>query len=214
MYHIKHLNNYIYNNYNILSLYIDIHIIDIDNIINESDQDDSSEDETRENNDSQLGITFKDHLITMAIDKSLNGTQITALLKLFRKHNIGGKLPLSSRTLLSTPRNIETRIISNMDYYYFGVKKQIVYNLETNYPNFNGSKILLSMNIDGIPFYKSTKHSCWPILMSCNIKPTTVFLVTITYGQTKPKDNEFLREAILEIKELMESGLYFFKRRI
>ena len=46
-----------YNNYDILSLYIDriyIHVIDIDNIISESDQDDSSEDETRENNDINL----------------------------------------------------------------------------------------------------------------------------------------------------------------
>ena len=43
--------------------------------------------------------------------------------------------------------------------------------------------------------------------MTCNIKPITIFPVTITYGKSKPSNNEFLLECINEIKELMESGI-------
>ena len=68
-----------------------------------------------------------------------------------------------------------------MEYYNFGVKKQLIANLENNYLDFSGSTIYLSMNIDGIPFYKSTKHSSWPVLLSCNIQPITVFPIIITY---------------------------------
>ena len=70
------------------------------------------------------------------------------------------------------------------------------------------------MDIDGIPFFKSTKHICWPILLLCNISPVTVFPVTITYGNSKPKNNEVMKECILEIKELMKSCLDIFDRRI
>ena len=70
------------------------------------------------------------------------------------------------------------------------------------------------MNIDGIPFYKSTKHSSWPVLLSCNIQPITVFPVIITYGKSKPTNNDFLNECISEIKELIESGLNIFNRNI
>ena len=123
-------------------------------------------------------------------------------------------MPISSRTLLKTPRDIQTTIVSGMEYYNFGVKNQLIANLETNYSDFSGSTIYLSMNIDGIPFYKSTKHTSWPVLLSCNIQPITVFPVIITYGKSKPTNNDFLNECIDEIKELMEYGLHIFNRKI
>ena len=63
------------------------------------------------------------------------------------------------------------------------------------------------MNIDGIPFFKSTKHTCWPILLSCNVSPVSVFPVTISYANSKPKHNEFMKEN----KKLMKSGLDIFE---
>ena len=42
-----------------------------------------------------------------------------------------------------------------MEYYHY--QNQIISNLQVNYPDFKGSEILLSMNIDYIPFLK---HTC------------------------------------------------------
>ena len=79
------------------------------------------------------------------------------LLQYFKRHNIGQPMPLSSRTLLKTPRDIKIRQVSNVDYYNFGVGYQIIQNLITNYDDFINDQTDLTLNIDGIPFYKASK---------------------------------------------------------
>ena len=59
-------------------------------------------------------------------------------------------MPLSSRTLLKTPRYTKISQVSNVDYYNFGVENQIILNLITNYDDFINDQIYLTLNIDGI----------------------------------------------------------------
>ena len=147
---------------------------------------------------------------------NMNAKQITLLLNLFRKHNIGN-LPLSSRTLMNTPRNIKIKIKSSMHYYHFGLESSLIKNIEINYPNFNESIINLSLNIDGIPLFDSSKESCWPVLACCNIYPYTIFVVTLTQGTkniSKPSDQEFLRDTVDELKVILQRGIKIFKKNI
>ena len=166
--------------------------------------------------DQDHGLIFKDEFKKTAMETSMNATQITAMLKLFKKFNIGYDLPSSSRTLLNTPRNIIISKISDVDYYNFGVEKQIIQNLKTYYKDFDNDIIYLTLNIDGIPFYKSSKSSCWPILLCSNISPETVYPVAITHGAdtSKPNGTVFIRETLIEIKSLEENGLHFNGKHI
>ena len=142
---------------------------------------------------------------------NMNSSQIDEMLKLFNKHKIGS-LPLSSRTMLKTPRNINIKQISNMYYYHFNIRNCIINNLSVNYPHFNGDVINISMNIDGIPLFNSSKKSLWPILLSLNIKPDTVFVVTLTHSignNTKPTNHDYLKECLSELKDLENNGILY-----
>ena len=136
------------------------------------------------------------------------------MFQFFTRHNIGQ--PLSSRTLLKTPKDIKISQVLNVDYYNFGVENQIIQNLTTNYDDFINDQIYLTLNIDGIPFYKDNKESCWPILLCCNIESVTVFPIAITHGMdcTKPANTLFLRETVQELKFLQRNGLIFHGQRI
>ena len=50
-----------------------------------------------------------------------------------------------------------------MHYYHISLIDQIKDNILNYYSN-HSELINLSMNIDGIPLYNSSKESCWPIL--------------------------------------------------
>ena len=56
------------------------------------------------------------------------------------------------------------------------------------------------------PFNSSSK-SLWPILLSINIRPYQVCTIVITYGKSKPTDNEFINETVDELNIVTESGI-------
>ena len=102
----------------------------IDNV--QSSSDESSSDNNEPESEHKL-LNFKDDFIETAFSTSMNATQITTL---FNRQSIVQPMPLSSRTLLKTPRNIKIRQVSNVDYYNFGVENQIIQKLTTNYDDF------------------------------------------------------------------------------
>ena len=141
------------------------------------------------NEDQDHEFIFKDEFKKVVMQTSMNAIQIIAMLKLFKIFDIGVDLPFSSRTLLNTSRNIVIKNISDVDYYNFGVENKIIQNFKTNYQDFDKDIIYLTLNIYGIPFFKSSKSSCWPILLCSNIYPETVYPVDITYGVDIKKPN-------------------------
>ena len=214
------------NNYNIYESDIDDDNIsssysDDDNISSSCSDDTLTESELNNvnteplNNSDDSSLTFDIDFKETVIKCNMPAHQITEMLKLFKRHNICLNLPSCARTLLQTPRNILISHISGMQYYYFGVEDQIRLNIHTNYKEFNSPEINISINIDGIPIYKSTKESCWQILVSCNIEPQTVFPIAITYGKnasTKPSNDDFLRDMVDELKVLMRDGIFIFDK--
>lgn len=65
------------------------------------------------------------------------------------------------------------------------------------------------MGIDGLPIFKSSRQSLWPILGSLSdypqIKP---FLIGAYIGVQKPENpNEFLSEFVNELKSLPHEGI-------
>jgi len=133
---------------------------------------------------------------------------IDDLLKGLRK-NGHPELPLTARTLLQTPRHIETVMKSGMECVHFNLRKSLSEQLQ-HYPRDVTDEITtleLSFNIDGLPVFKSNKANLWPILCAIHLTPIRVFPVTLTLGPSKPKDLDFVEEAIKDIQDLLDNGL-------
>ena len=63
------------------------------------------------------------------------------------------------------------------------------------------------MNVDGVSLHSSTHKTMWPILISVVIKPRKLCASVITYGSRKPTNNDFLKETIDELSNLIHDGL-------
>lgn len=115
-------------------------------------------------------------------------------------------LPLDSRALLKTPRDVVISDVGAGKFWHSGISnnlRQIFANVKLN------TNVKLDFNIDGIPLFNSSKQSFWPILACIddwrNIKP---FVVSIWCGDSKPNDlSGYLYPFVSEMKEIIANGI-------
>lgn len=74
------------------------------------------------------------------------------------------------------------------------------------------SFVSLSFNCDGVPVFKSSKFSIWPLLCSVNELPPEerdkhVLLCALWFGSSKPTMTSFLKPFVEECKSLSKTGL-------
>ena len=74
--------------------------------------------------------------------------------------------------------------------------------------------IALSLNMDGVPLYKSSSWSLWPVFLtilnlpiSIRMKAENVLLAGLWYGPTKPPMKLLLQPVLNRLKQLATSGL-------
>ena len=66
----------------------------------------------------------------------------------------------------------------------------------------------ISLNVDGLPLFKSSGKNLWPVLCAIvNIKPVVVFPVVLTCGDSKQNDLEFLKELINDLNNVLKNGV-------
>lgn len=87
---------------------------------------------------------------------------LDGLLSILNSNGINS-VPKNHRTLLQTPVNIEIVDIAGGKLWYNGLQKSIEQILSTLDCDMT---ISLNVNVDGLPLYKSSKISFWPILAS------------------------------------------------
>ncbi|XP_075167624.1 uncharacterized protein LOC142239727 [Haematobia irritans] len=92
-------------------------------------------------------------------------------------------------------------------YVHYGVKDAITdFLVKTEY---NYRTIIIDINIDGLPLCKSSTKQVWPILAGV-VNTDEVLLVGTFEGYSKPENsNEFLREFVTELNQLMLDGIRF-----
>ena len=97
-------------------------------------------------------------------------------MKILKKHG-HSSLPSTARTLLKTVREVETKSVSGMEYFNFGIESELIKNFEQYLQSErdNIDSIDISLNIDGLPLFKSNNTSLWPILCEIQLKPKKVF---------------------------------------
>lgn len=144
-------------------------------------------------------------LRSWAIEYHIKQRALSALLKILFSFGMT-MLPRDSRALLKTPRFVEIEKRANGDYWYNGLSKclkTIFAKLGTNL------HIELNFNIDGLPLFKSSPITFWPILANVhgfpNIKP---MVIAIWSGIGKPDSvNDFLEPFVKDINETIKNGI-------
>lgn len=164
-----------------------------------SDSDHASDSESIED-------SLADKLRVWASTHNISMASLTALLKILNPDH--PELPVDSRTLMCTPRNVAlTSMKNDALYHHFGIQNGI----ERIAKDFLSREVAhqtisLQVNIDGLPIFNSSRSHMWPILGKL-VSPAVrdVFTIGIHYGKQKPVIPEYL-DAFVSEAESMEHG--------
>lgn len=150
--------------------------------------------------------TFSDQLAAIYVRYRVKHNVVEAINGLLRE-NGHPKLPKTARAHLKTVRN--TPLLSD-SIAHFGFREGLMKRLERGLAHDDGN-ICLQLSVDGLPLFKKSEESVWPILCSVtNARDSRPFEVTIFQGKSKPPSLEdFLRPALEELKDLLTSGFQY-----
>lgn len=170
------------------------------------DSNNSDENVTSDDNDMQEQIPdLAAELAGWATSSECTRSSLDALLEILRKQGL--RLPKDSRTLLKTPRSINTIKKCGGNYLYLGLETGLLKVVSENLDHFkNVHEILLSINIDGLPLFKSSGIQLWPIL--CSMKKFEPFVVAVYCSDSKPTSvDEYLYDFLSEFTDLQHNGI-------
>lgn len=143
-------------------------------------------------------------LATWAVSYNCSRECINELLCLLRNSGLS-ELPKDSRTLLRTPRTVQTTTKCGGTFWYVGIENGI--NKAFSFLSLDTDAIKLVVNIDGLPLSKSSSSQLWPILGSIN-NSNHVFPIAIFHAYAKPNSlADYLSEFIVEAKTLLQDGV-------
>ena len=143
-------------------------------------------------------------------------------------HDDHSELPLSIITLLGKKEPVNISVMSGVEYSYLDFRKKLTQHLSTYsyHTLLQIEKINLTMNVDGLPLYKSSNQSVWPILFCIRIPPYKVFSSAITMSfksnysnyykcKSKPEsDLNFLNDTINDLKDVLLNGIDIHGRNV
>ena len=121
-------------------------------------------------------------------------------------------LPRDARTVLGTPREVQLKSLSTGEYYHFGLSKVIEKYIRSN--ENVPEEMELDFNIDGIPLYKSSNTSFWPILGRIVHNYQKPFVIGIFCGSKKPTPQEFLSDLISDLNCAITNGLNILNKTV
>lgn len=136
---------------------------------------------------------------------------VTALLKICHPHL--PFLPYDCRGLMKTPRKTVITKLKNGKLTYFGLEEKLKLRLRSGFKN-HVDKILLQINIDGLPLFKSSSLELYPILVRCiDLVDSSPFTVALYCGTGKPDPLDiFLFDFIQETAKLKQDGILYAEK--
>ncbi|KAK5638535.1 hypothetical protein RI129_012830 [Pyrocoelia pectoralis] len=155
------------------------------------------------NDNKNQTYNLTNELRQFAVRNKVPHSTITDLLHVL--HPIHPELPLHAKTLLKTSRTtFAKKQLNNGEYIHFGIKSYLKLFLTKN--PFHTNLIKMSFNIDGIPLFKSSSTTFWPILgLIINLQgiKQKPFAIGVFCGTSKPAPlSSFLEDFISELSEL------------
>lgn len=146
-----------------------------------------------------------------ALECRPNISHVDKLLNVLKKFPLGNSLPRTYETLVKTPRNLILKNVLPGKYFHVGIQFSMKNILQFHAPLSLNGPLLLDVNVDGLPLYKSSATQFWPILgRISNISGSKPFVIGIYVGKKKLASvEEYLEDFINEMDDLIETGFYF-----
>lgn len=120
-------------------------------------------------------------------------------------HRAFPNIPLSYKTLLQTPNQININEVNGGELWYKGIASNLdLMNLNVYLQTFN--EILIDINIDGLPLFKSSAQRFWPILGKLVKSKNEPFIIAIFKGNQDPAMNDLLNHFVREMADLQRNG--------
>lgn len=132
---------------------------------------------------------------------------LTLLLKILGRFL--PNLPKCGSTLMNRNK-IVPRIVSNGKLVYFGILKTIKPLIVSS----TASNLTMTVNIDGLPLYKSSNQQFWPILVKIPEIHDSPLIISIFSGMKKPCIGEFFEEFVKELLSLSDGFIHDDKHYI
>lgn len=156
----------------------------------------------------ELNATFEHKLSDWAIQHKITHTALNDLLSLLKPSF--PELPKDARTLLKTPRVTEIKNLNNGEYYHIKIR-DCLKNLFNSFGIDNiKTTVALDFNFDGLPLFKSSSKSFWPILGRVQEVSNNPFLIGVFCGIGKPDTlEEYINDTILDIQDLVNNGFEY-----
>jgi len=145
---------------------------------------------------------MKADLVDVLLKNGITHAAIDDILEFFHKYDIGN-FPKTAKTLLKTVNVVHLKKVPPGEYWHNGITKHL-----TKYASETGCSVIhVAFSTDGVPLFKSTGLSFWPLTCRFN-DHSEVYVVGLYLGKEKPEDcNVFYEDFVREVTVLCENGL-------
>lgn len=154
----------------------------------------------------EIEFTHKFRLWILS-NPSISHSCVNELIKLIKPRY--PFLKNDARSILGTPRNVNTIKLLNGEMVYFGIKNCLEKRIAAENCS-DWQTVSVQINIDGLPIYNSSNIEFWPILLRCPCFKNNSYpiVVAIFCGVGKPDPlGAYLKPFIDELLVLLQEGL-------
>ena len=150
--------------------------------------------------------SLKEDICGWAVKHNISQAALSDLLGVLRQNDMD--LPRDPRSVMGTPRSVDIKQIAGGQYHYFGVAKAIQ-SIVNQPEKMKGCVLTLAVNVDGLPLFKSSGESLWPVLGKLKEDPDNqVFVIALYSGKGKPSSlTEYLEDFLNEMEAVLEHGV-------
>ena len=150
---------------------------------------------------------LRDSLVDWVLQYDVPRNAVGGLLKLLNPHH--PELPLDERTLMRTPRSHAVcTLAGGGEYIHFGVQKGLESLIGSGDIASDSGKLELQFNVDGLPLFKSSNLSMWPILCIVRNSQCKKTLIVGCYcGESKPANVQaYFERFVNELQHILSVG--------
>lgn len=149
------------------------------------------------------------------VDFNISHAALRALLAILRKSYKDVSLPKDARTVMKTPRSIETFKLGEdgAEHWHQGLATC----LNMHFKNLaEDTAISININIDGLPLFNSATKCFWPILVNVHERSDILPMAAgVFYGEKKPENAAiYFKPFVDELKCLLDNGLVINGKRL
>lgn len=145
-------------------------------------------------------------LAEWAVEYCISHTALMALLAILSIHS-SLSLPRHVSTLFQTAQLNKPIVMGEGEYHYFGLRPAISGLLQRLPGLPHVHSLHLQVNVDGLPLFKSSSLSLWPILGMLKNVSRHVFPIALFCGKQKPPLDAYLKDFVSDCQNLCENGL-------